>query len=571
MGERDRELLAKTLMAEAGNQGVEGMLAAGSVIMNRARGGGYGQGVEGVIMKPGAFSPWNSVTGFAGGQQGQNMAAIRPTMQAYQIADALLSGQYEDPTGGATHFYNPDISNPSWGTRGGGNWKRIGAHVFGRADDPQWRTAAISTQGAAKGDGAVAANQPRVLTQDDIETYNLTDAVPGDIATPEDIAKMGAGYTLNMPVPPEATQGVSVNQALANDAMDALGKTPSGLRTITVGENPAMPRAGTQPIALGNAKAGGVSDGREVTYTPRPAATGPVPASLLQQPVNDDPLSNLTRSQRLMIAGAAIADAGAALQGRQGGAVAGLLGRFNEIADMNRKREAARQRAAMVAQLFGGGVDAAGGGMMSSAPLTPESAAARKRQIFQAAAAGLIEPAMIKPMVDEIDAQVAQAKQAEAETRAREEKTDFIKPIVDSTLEYLNPGGKVDEQGNPILSPDFQNMATRTGARLIGSNEYNQFVGNIETIKSTYTFENMVDLKAQGVTFGALSESELAQVASLIGSLDPNNPLGTVRTLRRVNKMIDDANKRAAGGDQGAPASGPLTYDPATGKWSDGN
>ena len=571
MGERDRELLAKTLMAEAGNQGVEGMLAAGSVIMNRARGGGYGQGVEGVIMKPGAFSPWNSVTGFAGGQQGQNMAAIRPTMQAYQIADALLSGQYEDPTGGATHFYNPDISNPSWGTRGGGNWKRIGAHVFGRADDPQWRTAAISTQGAAKGDGAVAANQPRVLTQDDIETYNLTDAVPGDIATPEDIAKMGAGYTLNMPVPPEATQGVSVNQALANDAMDALGKTPSGLRTITVGENPAMPRAGTQPIALGNAKAGGVSDGREVTYAPRLAATGPVPASLLQQPVSNDPFEGLSKQQRTMLAFAAIADAGAALQGRQGTSFANTMGAFNEIRDQNRKREAIRQRNAMVAQLFGGGVDAAGGGMMSPASLTPESVAARKRQIFQAAAAGLIEPAMLKPMLDEIDAQVAQAKQAEAANRAREEKTDFIKPIVDSTLEYLNPGGKVDEQGNPILSPEFQNMATRTGARLIGSNEYNQFVGNIETIKSTYTFENMVDLKAQGVTFGALSESELAQVASLIGSLDPNNPLGTVRTLRRVNKMIDDANKRAAGGDQGTPASGPLTYDPATGKWSDGN
>ncbi len=357
MDARDRELLAKTLMAEAGNQGVEGMLAAGSVIMNRAQGGGYGQGVEGVIMKPGAFSPWNSVTGFAGGQQGQNMAAIRPTMQAYQIADALLSGQYEDPTGGATHFYNPDISNPSWGTRGGGNWKRIGAHVFGRADDPQWRTAAISTQGAAKGDGAVAANQPRVLTQDDIETYNLTDAVPGDIATPEDIAKMGAGYTLNMPVPPEATQGVSVNQALANDAMDALGKTPSGLRTISVGENPAMPRAGTQPIALDGNMAGGVSDGREVTYAPRPAsAAGPVPAGmsgLLQQPISNDPFEGLSKQQRTMLAFAAIADAGAALQGRQGTSFSDTMGAFNEIRDQNRKREAARAEMAARQQMFG--------------------------------------------------------------------------------------------------------------------------------------------------------------------------------------------------------------------------
>jgi hypothetical protein len=85
-------------------------------------------------LKPGQFSPWNSVTGYAGGEQGQNMAAIRPTSEAYSVADRLLSGQYEDPTGGATHFYNPDISTPSWGQSAGGDWTRIGAHVFGRAD-----------------------------------------------------------------------------------------------------------------------------------------------------------------------------------------------------------------------------------------------------------------------------------------------------------------------------------------------------------------------------------------------------------------------------------------------------
>ena len=49
----DREVLARTLIAEAGNQGPLGMLAAGSVIMNRARTPGYGAGVRGVILKPG--------------------------------------------------------------------------------------------------------------------------------------------------------------------------------------------------------------------------------------------------------------------------------------------------------------------------------------------------------------------------------------------------------------------------------------------------------------------------------------------------------------------------------------
>ena len=569
MAERDRELLAKTLMAEAGNQGVEGMLAAGSVIMNRARGGGYGQGVEGVIMKPGAFSPWNSVTGFARGEQGQNMDAIRPTMQAYQIADALLSGQYEDPTGGATHFYNPDISQPSWGVGAGGNWKRIGAHVFGRADDPKWRNATVSTQGAAKGDRAVAANQPRVLTQDDIETYQLTDAMPGDIATPADIAKMGAGYTMQMPVPPEATQGVSPSQTLANDAMNALGMNSEGLRTITVGENPAMPRPGTTPIVQNAGKAGGVSTGREPNYAGIGVPAGrvsPTMASLLQQPA--DPLDQLTRSQRLMIAGAAIADAGAALQGREGGAVQNLLGRFNEIADMNRKREAARQRNEFMAQLFGMG----GAGGATGGPITTEQElAARKRQIVQAMMANIIDPVAGKAAIDQMDAEFAQAKTAQSAEAARVEQTDFIKPIIDNTLEYLNPGGAVDDQGNPILNPNMQNKLTRGFEQFRGSNEYKEFAGNIETIKSQYTFKNMTELKAQGVTFGSLSDSELQQVASLVGQLDADNPLGTIRTLRRINKMIDDANKRAAGGGtQTAPAaSSGLVYDPSTGKWSD--
>ena len=135
MSPMDRELLARALEAEAGNQGTEGMLAAGSVIMNRIRTPGYGGNLRDVILKPGQFSAFNSVTGYAGGEQGQDIDNIRVSDNAYQVADALLSGNYKDPTGGATHFYNPDISNPSWGSKkAGGNWMRIGDHVFGKAD-----------------------------------------------------------------------------------------------------------------------------------------------------------------------------------------------------------------------------------------------------------------------------------------------------------------------------------------------------------------------------------------------------------------------------------------------------
>ena len=130
-----RELLARTLQMEAGNQGVGGMLAAGAVIMNRL---GSGTDLSSVILKPGQFSAWNSVTGSAGGEQGQN-TNFKPNELSYMVADNLLSGRYNDPTGGATHYYNPKISNPSWGLdKSDGQWEttaQIGDHLFGRADN----------------------------------------------------------------------------------------------------------------------------------------------------------------------------------------------------------------------------------------------------------------------------------------------------------------------------------------------------------------------------------------------------------------------------------------------------
>lgn len=132
MNAADRELLARTLQAEAGGEGYNGLLAAGAVIANRVKSGSYGDGWRGVIMKPGQFSAWNSVTGYAGGKGGLNMTAMKPSADAYRAADAILSGRYEDPTGGATHYYNPAAANPAWGKVG--NWTRIGNHVFGNAD-----------------------------------------------------------------------------------------------------------------------------------------------------------------------------------------------------------------------------------------------------------------------------------------------------------------------------------------------------------------------------------------------------------------------------------------------------
>ena len=129
----DREILAITLQAEAGGEGYDGMLATGSVIANRAASGKYGKGISGVIMKPGQFSAWNGVTGYAGGEGAINMDKVRPTKEALRAAEAILSGDYTDVTGGATHYYNPKVASPAWGGNVGSNWIDIGNHRFGRA------------------------------------------------------------------------------------------------------------------------------------------------------------------------------------------------------------------------------------------------------------------------------------------------------------------------------------------------------------------------------------------------------------------------------------------------------
>jgi hypothetical protein len=81
-------------------------------------------------------------------------------------------------------------------------------------------------------------------------------------------------------------------------------------------------------------------------------------ASVATQPTTpEDPYSNLSKTQRRMLAYAAISDAGAALQGKQGTMVTSLLGDFTERADQRRKAQAAQMQQQALQQMMGvGGV-----------------------------------------------------------------------------------------------------------------------------------------------------------------------------------------------------------------------
>ena len=131
------EILARTIQAEAGGESKKGKLAVGAVIKNRADQNRFGNDIRSVILFPSQFSPWNTYTGSQGGEQGKDMLGekMKPSKDSYDAARKILSGDYVDPTFGASHFVNPKISKPKWykGFKKNGTIK-IGKHEFGDAD-----------------------------------------------------------------------------------------------------------------------------------------------------------------------------------------------------------------------------------------------------------------------------------------------------------------------------------------------------------------------------------------------------------------------------------------------------
>jgi spore germination cell wall hydrolase CwlJ-like protein len=136
---RDKDLMVRTILGEAAQEGPRGQAAVAHVILNRLSSGSYGKTPADVVLAPNQFEPWSN--------RSKEILAIKPTSPAYQetadIVDMARSGDIPDPTGGATHFLNPDIvmqrrgSLPSWAQQ---PITRIGNHTFfapqGKVVDP---------------------------------------------------------------------------------------------------------------------------------------------------------------------------------------------------------------------------------------------------------------------------------------------------------------------------------------------------------------------------------------------------------------------------------------------------
>lgn len=132
-----RELFARLLKCEAGGEGIDGMRAVASVIINRANvpDGEFarvsnGGDVRAIIEQPGQFTCLK--TSIGGAYNPQNIYNMTPEAIHYEIADWALAGNTDASVGNSIFYFNPfSESCPTFfPSNNGVIYNRVGDHCF---------------------------------------------------------------------------------------------------------------------------------------------------------------------------------------------------------------------------------------------------------------------------------------------------------------------------------------------------------------------------------------------------------------------------------------------------------
>jgi hypothetical protein len=258
-----------------------------------------------------------------------------------------------------------------------------------------------------------------IATSDIIDVLALSGMPPnmlpleGETLTPDDIDlfERAQAAQANKPfVPPLAAPSAGSEQppsAMPTDLAAPLAPPPASSAPTDVPMAPSMRQSAT--------KAGFQLGSGILQPPPQPAPS-------------DDPFANLSKTQRRMLAFAAMSDAGAALAGKQGGNFASTLSAFNDMADMRRKRTAAAQQQQMLQRVMGGGV-AVGG---SIADMNVEQLMQRQQALANYAIANPSMAQGIAPTMDIIEARIAELKGAGTSATLGSLGLDAITKLLDS-------------------------------------------------------------------------------------------------------------------------------------------
>jgi N-acetylmuramoyl-L-alanine amidase len=121
-----QQCMALAMYWEARGEGVTGMVAVGSVIMNRVDSHEFPDSTCGVVRQGGETPPCQ----FSWWCDGKSDKPQVPTLwlTALNSAESVLTRRVSDPTGGALFFHNTSIKRPWQRTR----TTQIGGHIFYR-------------------------------------------------------------------------------------------------------------------------------------------------------------------------------------------------------------------------------------------------------------------------------------------------------------------------------------------------------------------------------------------------------------------------------------------------------
>ena len=133
----NRELFARMIKCEAGGEGINGMKAVATVIMNRVH-IAYGEylrlcqgDIRKVMLQPYQFTC--ALTQVLGQYNAQNIYNLPPEQIHYDVADWALSGNKSTSAGECLWYYNPfspDCETYFPRNKTGVYYNRVGKHCF---------------------------------------------------------------------------------------------------------------------------------------------------------------------------------------------------------------------------------------------------------------------------------------------------------------------------------------------------------------------------------------------------------------------------------------------------------
>ena len=284
----------------------------------------------------------------------------------------------------------------------------------------------------------------------------------------------------------------------------------------------------------------------------------------------------LSRDQRRMLGFAALADAGAALSGRQGGQTQAIAAQMQADQERERLRRqgllqnlVAFEQALLPYRISGmeppAGIMSAYNSALADFSAAGGMPAAAPAVTMPTPAAGVVPPAPVTEMplgesaaTDPIadlerrrdmaiaGGQPAMAQNFQAQIDALKEG-ELTAEMQRETMNTISDSGRLvsnyliayDDEGRPVINPMLTTRGGQMTAEALGSNEYKAFANAIVTIKENLAFEKLGQLKASGTRIGELTEGERMALSATAGSLDPTDPIGTIETLRRLQDQYD--------------------------------